>query len=157
MVFALLLPGHRVAPSMVVPYKRMCWLAQIACTPGTAQTVTQAIWERTTTPKATGPLGRALWEFCKLGWQCQGGWWQWAMPRTGVKVHLVHAAKEYVEHLFRESLREAQLAALEKRRLRTFGGMGARLHRELTLREMNSYAEELDKSLLRGALAPGGH
>ena len=29
-VFALLLPGHRVAPSMVVPYKRMCWLAHSA-------------------------------------------------------------------------------------------------------------------------------
>ena len=102
LVFALLLPGHRVLPSMVVPYKRMCWLAQIARTPGTAQIVTQAIWERTTTPKAAGPLGQALWEFRKLGWQCQGGWWQWAM---------LH--------------REAQLAALEKRRPRTFGAMGA--------------------------------
>ena len=40
LVFALLLPGHRVAPSMVVPYKRFCWLAQIAHTPGTTQTVT---------------------------------------------------------------------------------------------------------------------
>ena len=26
-VFTLLLPGHHVAPSMVVPHKRMCWLA----------------------------------------------------------------------------------------------------------------------------------
>ena len=42
------------------------------------------------------------------------------MPRTGVKVHLVHVAKEYVEHLFPESLKEAKLAALEKRRPRTF-------------------------------------
>ena len=33
------------------------------------------------------------------------------MPRTGVTVHVGHATKEYVEHLFRESLREAQLAA----------------------------------------------
>ena len=60
------------------------------------------------------------------------------MPHTGVKVHLVHAAKEYVEHLFRESLKEAQLAALEKRRPRTFGGMGACRHRELTLRELKN-------------------
>ena len=67
MVFALLLLGHRVAPSMTVPYKRMCWLVQIARSPGTAQTVTQAIWERTATPQARGPLGRALWEFRKLG------------------------------------------------------------------------------------------
>ena len=86
-------------------------------------------------------------------WQCLGGWWQWAMPRTGVTVHLVHTSKEYVEHLFRESLREAQLTALEERRLRTFGGMGARLHRELTLSGLTSRTTELDKSLLRGALA----
>ena len=67
------------------------------------------------------------------------------MPHMGVTVHLVHTCKEYVEHLFRESLREAQLTALEKRRPRTCGGMGARLHRELTLSELNWCA--------RGALA----
>ena len=110
-VFALLLPGHRVAPSMVVPYKRMCWLAQIARTPGTAQTVAQAIWEQTEKPKGTGPLGRALQEFRCLGWRTLRGWWSWSMPRTGISVHLVHASKEYVEHLFRESLREHHLEA----------------------------------------------
>ena len=67
LVFALLLPGHRVAPSMVMPYKRMCWLAQIARSPSTAQTVAQAIWEHTERPKATRPLGRALYEFRRLG------------------------------------------------------------------------------------------
>ena len=73
LVFALFLPGHRVAPSIVVPYKRMRWLAHTARPLGTAQTVTWAIWERTTSPNATGPLGRALCEFRKLGWLCQGG------------------------------------------------------------------------------------
>ena len=101
-VFALLLPGHRVAPSMVVPYKRMCWLAHIARVPGTVQIVTQAVWEHTEEPKGTGPLGRALREFRRLGWRNQRGWWSWTMPRTGISVHLVHAPKEYVEHLVLE-------------------------------------------------------
>ena len=67
-VFALLLPGHRVAPSMVIPYKRMCWLAQIVRTSVTAQTVTQAIWEHTGRPRATSPLGRTLHDFRRHGW-----------------------------------------------------------------------------------------
>ena len=39
MVFVLLLPGHRFAPLVVIPYRRMCWLAHLARNPGTAQTV----------------------------------------------------------------------------------------------------------------------
>ena len=74
-VFAVLLPGHRVTPSMVIPYKRMCWLAHIARSPGTAQTVTQAMWEHTERPKATRPLGRALHEFRRLGRHNLRGWW----------------------------------------------------------------------------------
>ena len=138
---------------MVVPYRSMCWLAQIARSLGMAETVTQAIWERTESPKAMGPLGQALHEFRKLGWRCRRGWWQWTMPRTGWAVHLAHAPKEYVEHLFRESLMESQLAVLEKRRPRPFGGMAARLNRDLTLSELAMCAIELDKSLLMGALA----
>ena len=153
MVFALLLPGHRVAPSMVVPYKRMCCLAHIARSPGTAQIVTQAIWEQTVQPKGTGPLGRALQEFRRLGWRTLRGWWSWSMPRTGISVHLVHASKEYVEHLFRESLREHHLEALEKRRPRLFGGMGAWIDRELTLSKLARCATELDRSMLRGVMA----
>ena len=75
------------------------------------------------------------------------------MPRTGISVHLVHAAKEYVEHLFRESLREHHLEALEKRRPRLFGVMGARIDRELTLSELERCTTELDKSMLRGVMA----
>ena len=152
-VIALLLPGHRVAPSMVVPYKRMCWLAHIARAPGTAQIVTQAIWEQTAKPKGTGPLGRALQEFRRLGRRTVRGWWGWSMPRTGISAHLVHASKEYVEHLFRESLREHHVEALEKRRPRLFGGMGARIDRELTLSELARCARELDRSMLRGVMA----
>ena len=79
--------------------------------------------------------------------------WQWSLPRTGTVVHLVHSPKEYVEHLFRELLRETQPAELEKRRPRTFGGMGARLERTLTLSDIATCDTQLDKSLLRGVLA----
>ena len=49
------------------------------------------------------------------------------MPHMGISVRLVHASKDYVvEHLFRESLREYHLEALEKRRPRIFGGMPGR-------------------------------
>ena len=75
-VFALLVPGHRVAPTMVIPYQRMCWLARQARTRGTPQTIIQAIWEAVPTPKVTGPLGRALQEIRKLGWQPLMGWWK---------------------------------------------------------------------------------
>ena len=152
-VFALLLPGHRVAPSMAIPYRRMCWLAQIACTPGTTHTITRAIWEHTGRPNATGPLGRALHEFRRHGWTSLRGWWSWTMPCTGISVHLVHASKEYVEHFFRESLREYHLEALEKHRPGIFGGIGACLDRDLTLSELAQCATELDKSLLRGVMA----
>ena len=80
------------------------------------------------------------------------GWWQWSLPHSATVVHLVHAPKEYVEHLFREALRENQLTALEKRRPRTFGGMGARLDRTLTLSDIAACDTELDKSLLRGVM-----
>ena len=152
-VFTLLLPGHRVAPSVVIPYRRICWLAHLARNPGTAQTVARAICEGTQSRKPTRPLGRALQEFRRLGWRSMRGWWQWSLPHSATVVHLVHAPKEYVEHLFREALRESQLTALEKRRPRTFGGMGARLDQTLTLSDIATYDTELDKTLLRGVMA----
>ena len=96
-VSTLLLLGQRVAPSMVIPYRRMCWLAHLACSPGTAQTVAEAIWEGTQSPKPTSPLKRALHEFRRLGWRSMRGWWQWSLPNGGTVVHLVHAPKKYVD------------------------------------------------------------
>ena len=58
------------------------------------------------------------------------------MPRTRISLHLVHAPREYVEHLFRESVREHRLEAPEKRRPRLFGGMRTRIDGELTLSEV---------------------
>ena len=68
-------------------------------------------------------------------------------------VHLVHAPKEYVEHLFRKALRESELTALEKRRPRTFRGIEAHWDRTLTLSDIATCDTELDKSLLRGVMA----
>ena len=127
-VFALLVPGHRVASTMVIPYRRMCQLAQQARTRGTPQTIIQAIWEAVPTPKVTGPLGRALQEFRKLGWQLLTGWWQWTYPGTHAQVSLALDSRSYVEHVFREALCKQQLRQLEARRPRLFGGMDASIH-----------------------------
>ena len=87
-VFALLVPGHRVAPTMVIPYRRMCWLARQARTRATPQTIIQAVWEAAPVPKATGPLGRALQEFHKLWWQPLVGLWTWMYPGAHAPVNL---------------------------------------------------------------------
>ena len=68
-------------------------------------------------------------------------------------MHFVDASKEYVERLFRESPREHHLEALQKRRPRVLGCMGARLDRDPTMSELARCATELDKSLLRGVMA----
>ena len=86
----------------------------------------QAIWQETELPRAMGPFGRAVQEFRKLGWRTTRGWWQWIPPGTKTAVHLVHADKGYLEHLFRESIKEHKLVTLQRRRPRIFGGMGAR-------------------------------
>ena len=57
-----------------------------------------------------------------------------------------------MEHVLRESLWETQLAALEKRRPRTFGGMGARLERTLMRSDITTFDTKLDKSLFPGVL-----
>ena len=131
----------------------MFCLAHLACTQGTAQTVARAIWEETEPPKATGPFGRAMQELRKLGRCTARGWWHETPPGTKTTVHVVYADKGYVEHLFRESIGEHQLGTPDRRRPRSFGGMVARLDRDLTLLKLNLCATELDKSMLRGVLA----
>ena len=152
-VFALLVPGHRVAPTMVIPYRRMCWLARQARTRSTPQTIIQAIWEAVSTLKVTGPLGQALQEFRKLGWQLLMGWWKWTYPGAHAPINLALDSRSYVEHVFREVLRKPQLRQLEARRPRLFGGMDASIHRVLTLTHTAKCDNELDRALLRGVLA----
>ena len=56
-VFTLLVPSHRVASLMVVPYKRICRQARLARTHITPKTLAQVVWEATPNPKPTGPQG----------------------------------------------------------------------------------------------------
>ena len=108
-VFALLVPGHRVAPSMVVPYRRICWLARMARTRGTLQTIAQAVWEHRTTKKIQGPMGRAPKELSRLGGQATCGWWQWTYPGALAPVNMALEPQEAVEHVIREELRKREL------------------------------------------------
>ena len=88
---------------MLIPYRRMCWLTHLARNPGTAETVAQAIWEGTQSPKTTGPLGRALQEFRRPGSRSMRGWWQWSLPHSATVEDMLHVPREYVKHLFREA------------------------------------------------------
>ena len=151
-VFALLVLGHRVAPSMVVPYRRICWLARMARTRGTPQTIAQAVWEHRTANRIQGPMGQALKELSRLGWQATCGWWQWTYPGALAPVNMALESQEAVEHVVREELRKRELLRVERRRPRLFAGIGGSIHRGLTLAYLHTCTAELDKSILRGAL-----
>ena len=151
-VFALLVPGHRVAPSMMVPYRRICWLARMARTRGTPQTIAQAVWEHRMTNSVQGPMGQALKELSRLGWQATCGWWQWTYPGALAPVNMALEFQEAVEHVVREELRKRELLRVEHRRPRLFAGIGGSIHRGLTLAYLHTCTAELDKSILRGAL-----
>ena len=151
-VFALLVPRHRMAPTMVIPYRRLCWVARQARTRGTPQTIAEAVWEAVPTPKVTGPLGRPPLEFRKLGWRSLVGSWKWTYPGAHAPVNLALDSRSYVEHVFGEALRKQQLCQLEARRPRLFGGMDASIHRVLTMTHTIDCDNELDRALLRGVL-----
>ena len=104
-------------------------------------------------PKVTGPLGRALQEFRKLGWQPLAGWWKWTYPGAHAPVNLALDSQSYVEHVFREAVRKQQLRQLEARQPRLFAGMDTSIHRVLTQTHTTDCDNELDTALLRGVLA----
>ena len=114
-VFTLLVPGHRVVPTMVIPYRRMCWLVRQASTRGTPPTIIQPAWEVVPVPRVASPLGRALQEFRNLGWQPLVRWWKWTYPGAHAPINLALDSQSYVEHVFREALRKQQLRQLEAR------------------------------------------
>ena len=58
-----------------------------------------------------------------------------------------------VEHILREELRKRELLRVEAKRPRLFAGMGGEIIRGLTLAYLSHCDTELDKALLRGALA----
>ena len=125
-MFALLLPGHRVAPSMVVPYKG---------TQGTAHAVAQASSRRRNCPRPRPLLvGRYMNSRGWTGAACEDGG---NGPCRARGQRCTSSKEEYSEHQFHESLRGSELASLEMRRPHVFGGMEAWLDRDLTLYKLN--------------------
>ena len=66
-LWSVLTPGHRVAPSWRAQYQRLLWLAQASATTGTVQVLVQAVLEERPKPPLTGPVGRALQDTRRLG------------------------------------------------------------------------------------------
>ena len=90
LVLHLLLPGHRLAASLYVPYTRILWPSGLARRQLGTMYVAQAIWEATEAPSAKGPMGRALAEVRKLGWTPTSGCWAWEDPDQEREVHFVY-------------------------------------------------------------------
>ena len=73
--FTLLCKGHRIAPTLVLKYHRILWLAQLCRTGGAGQITAQAIWETARNHKGSGPFGRAIHTAHECGWVATQGWW----------------------------------------------------------------------------------
>ena len=60
--------AHRAPVStMVIPYRRMCWMARVQRTPHTMQMMAQATWAKENlVPKPTGSLRRVMHKLPKL-------------------------------------------------------------------------------------------
>ena len=79
-LWSVLTPGHRVAPSWRAQCQRLLWLAQASATTGTVQVLVQAVLEERPKPPLTGPVGRALQDTWRLGMVALEGWWKWRLP-----------------------------------------------------------------------------
>ena len=67
-VFCLLCAGHRIAPTLIIPYQRAVWLAKLCRTRGPSLVLAQAIWEKNPSTQSAGPFGRALQTLHNWGW-----------------------------------------------------------------------------------------
>ena len=152
-LWAVLVPGHRVSPMWRLQYSRVLWLARQARTPGAGQVLVQAILEETDRPPDTGPVGRALQSVRQLRWEAVHGWWVWRVPGQREQLHLVSGDWGEVCHRVRESQRYTALAALERRRPATFGGLGAEVCRPACSQGMTVAGSETERSLLRALQA----
>ena len=113
----------------------------------------QAIWEETDRPPDTGPVGRALQSVRQLRWEAVHGWWVWHVPGQREQLHLVLGDWGDVCHRVRQSQRYTALAALERRRPATFGGLGAEVCRPACAQGMTVASSETERSLLRALQA----
>ena len=121
-IFCLMCQGHRIAPSLLVPYGRAVWLARLCKTRGPAMTTTQAVWEDNPLTRKSGPFGRALKTLHNWGWRPLSGWWEWKVPGATGALQLTGDFK-LVKHNIREQLRSQQITQLIARRPRQFAGM----------------------------------
>ena len=152
-LWSVLTPGHRVAPSWRAQYQRLLWLAQASATTGTVQVLVQAVLEERPKPPLTGPVGRALQDTRRLGWVALEGWWKWRLPGQAAPLHLALDDWGEVCHRVRESQRFSALQALERRRPRTYGGLGGAVQRDAVRHALTVACNELELVLLRSQLA----
>ena len=152
-LWSVLTPGHRVAPSWRAQYQRLLWLAQASATTGTVQVLVQAVLEEHPRPPLTGPVGRALQDTRRLGWVALEGWWKWRLPGQAAPLHLALDDWGEVCHRVQESQRFSALQALERRRPRTYGGLGGAVQRDAVRHALTVAGNELELVLLRSQLA----
>ena len=142
--------GHRVLPTMVCDYLRLTWLAARSRTGGPLQVLAQAVWEAG--PKRDGPMGRALLTAKEQGWKPTAGWWEWKVPGRQEPLSFVCGSWGALCHAIRDALRYAAVQRLAARRPRLYQGLGAAANKLLVQPALRGL-EELDASLLRGAMA----
>ena len=109
--FTLLCKGHRIAPTLVLKYHRILWLAQLCRTRGAGQITAQAIWETAQNHRGSGPFGRAMHTTHECGWVATQGWWGWTVPGRNDPL-LLYGDKNTVKHEVREQLRSQMLDSL---------------------------------------------
>ena len=113
----------------------------------------QAVLEERPKPPLTGPVGRALQDTRRLGWVALEGWWKWRLPGQAAPLHF--ALDDWGEacHRVRESQQFSALQTLERRRPRTYGGLGGAVHRDAVRHALTVACNELELVLLRSQLA----
>ena len=79
-IFCLMCQGHKIAPSLLVPYGRAVWLARLCKTRGQAMITAQAVWEENPLTRKSGLFGRVLKTLHDWGWCPLSGWWEWKVP-----------------------------------------------------------------------------
>ena len=153
-LFCLMCKGHRIAPSLLVPYGCAVWLGRLCKTRGPAMIRAQAVWEENPLTRKSGPFGRALKTLHDWGRRPLSDWWEWKVPGATDALQLTGDFK-LVKHNIREQLRSQQITQLIARRLRQFAGMHYHTNRRLVCASIVSFQSEQERSLLRTLLAGG--
>ena len=82
------------------------------------------------------------------------GWWKWRLPGQAAPLHLALDDWGEVYHRVRENQRFCALQALERRRPRTYGGLGGAVQRDAVRHALTVACNELELVvLLRSQLA----